>query len=42
VLAFGQIEFLSRRWAVRGWDDTVDREAGLETLTDSWSALLIE
>ncbi|HEY0902882.1 MAG TPA: TetR/AcrR family transcriptional regulator [Marmoricola sp.] len=42
VLAFGQIEFLSRRWAVRGWDETVDREAALETLTHSWAALLAE
>lgn len=42
VLAFGQIEFLSRRWSVRGWDDTVDREAALDTLADSWAALLIE
>lgn len=42
VLVFGQIEFLSRRWAVRGWDDKIDREAALETLTDSWSALLID
>jgi AcrR family transcriptional regulator len=42
VLAFGQIESLSRRWAVRGWDDSVDREAALETLTDSWYALLAQ
>jgi AcrR family transcriptional regulator len=38
VLAFGQLEFLSRRWLRGGW--TVDRDVALETLTDSWTQLL--
>lgn len=42
VLAFGQLETLSRRWARRGWDDTVERDVALETLTDGWCALLVE
>ncbi|HYF71528.1 MAG TPA: TetR/AcrR family transcriptional regulator, partial [Nocardioides sp.] len=41
VLAFGQLERLSRRWARRGWESTVDRDVALETLTDGWCALLV-
>jgi AcrR family transcriptional regulator len=40
VLAFGQFEFLSRRWFLSGW--TSDREVCLETLTDSWCHLLTD
>lgn len=40
VLAFGQLEFLSRRWFQKGW--IVPREICLQTLTDSWCALLID
>lgn len=42
VLAFGQLETLSRRWARRGWDSSVERDAALETLTDGWCALLVD
>jgi AcrR family transcriptional regulator len=38
VLAFGQLEFLSRRWQFEGWD--VDQAVALEMLTDSWCHLL--
>lgn len=38
VLAFGQFEFLARRWLRNGW--TFDRETALRALTDSWSHLL--
>jgi AcrR family transcriptional regulator len=38
VLAFGQVEFLSRRWQAEGWD--VGRDVALETITDSWCSLL--
>lgn len=40
VLAFGQLEFLSRRWRFEGWD--VDEATSLELLTDSWTHLLCE
>ena len=40
VLAFGQLEFLSRRWFQSGW--AIPREVCLRTLTDSWCALLID
>jgi AcrR family transcriptional regulator len=39
-LAFGELEFFSRRWMRLGW--TVDREASLELMTDSWCQLLAE
>lgn len=42
ALAFGQLETLSRRWARRGWESTGERDAALETLTDSWCALLVD
>ena len=40
VLAFGQLEYLSKRWLRVGW--AVDREICLRTLTDSWCHLLAE
>ncbi|AUI50452.1 TetR/AcrR family transcriptional regulator [Arthrobacter crystallopoietes] len=40
TLAFGQFEFLSRRWFRLGW--VTDRGICLETLTDSWCQLLTE
>jgi AcrR family transcriptional regulator len=42
VLAFGQLEFLSRRWMLEGWDSKVDRGVALEAITDAWCSLLIE
>ncbi|WP_345041855.1 TetR/AcrR family transcriptional regulator [Georgenia daeguensis] len=38
-LAFGQLEYLSVRWMLRGWT-VVDRETALEVLADSWCHLL--
>lgn len=38
MVAFGQFECVSRQWFRRGWQ--VEREALLETLTDSWCHLL--
>lgn len=40
VLAFGQFEFLSRRFFVAGW--RIDRQLCLDALTDSWRYLLTE
>ncbi|MGE2734330.1 TetR/AcrR family transcriptional regulator [Mycolicibacterium vaccae] len=40
ALAFGQFEFMSRRWFTRGWE--ADREVCLRTLTDSWAHLLTQ
>lgn len=40
ALAFGELEFLSRRWMRLGW--TVPREVALETMVDSWCQLLVE
>jgi AcrR family transcriptional regulator len=40
VLAFGELEFLSRRWFRVGW--VVPREICLQTLTDAWCHLLVE
>jgi AcrR family transcriptional regulator len=40
VLAFGQLEYLAKRWLRVGW--AVDREICLQTLTDSWCHLLTE
>ncbi|RBY83777.1 TetR/AcrR family transcriptional regulator [Geodermatophilus sp. TF02-6] len=40
VLAFGQLEFFSRRWFRTGWD--VDRNQTVALLTDSWRSLLID
>lgn len=38
ALAFGELEFLSRRWMRLGW--TVDREIALQTMVNSWCQLL--
>ncbi len=35
VLAFAEVEYLSRRWARLGWTADVTREAALEAVTDS-------
>lgn len=40
ALAFGELEFLSRRWMRLGW--TVPREVALETMVDSWCQLLVD
>lgn len=40
VLAFGQLEYLSRRYFATGWK--IPREVYLEELTDSWVHLLTE
>lgn len=40
ALAFGELEFFSRRWMRLGW--VVDRDTSLELMTDSWCHLLIE
>ncbi|MBB3084357.1 TetR/AcrR family transcriptional regulator [Geodermatophilus sabuli] len=40
TLAFGQLEFASRRWMRHGWD--VDRDETHAVLTESWSALLVD
>lgn len=40
ALAFGELEFLSRRWMRLGW--TVDRDVALETMVDSWCHLLTD
>ena len=39
TLAFGQLEFASRRWMQRGWD--VDRDETHALLTESWLDLLV-
>ncbi|KQW47343.1 TetR family transcriptional regulator [Nocardioides sp. Root1257] len=41
VLAFAQVEFLSRRWMLEGWDDKVARDVALDTIVDSWCSLLV-
>ncbi len=40
ALAFGQLEFYSRRWFQFGWID--DRDLSLTVMTDSWCSLLTE
>lgn len=40
VLAFGQLEYLSRRYFAIGW--RTPREIALEELTDSWMNLLVQ
>lgn len=40
-LAFGQLEYLSVRWMLRGWS-VVDRETALGVLADSWCHLLAD
>lgn len=39
TLAFGQLEFASRRWMRHGWD--VDRDETHAMLTESWLGLLV-
>ena len=39
TLAFGQLEFASRRWMRHGWD--VDRDETHAVLTESWLNLLV-
>ena len=39
VLAFGELEYLSRRWFQLGW--FVPRDVCLRVLTDSWCTLLV-
>jgi AcrR family transcriptional regulator len=40
TLAFGQLEFASRRWMRHGWD--VDRDETHAVLTESWLSLLVD
>ncbi|MDR6415181.1 helix-turn-helix domain-containing protein [Pseudarthrobacter sulfonivorans] len=40
TLAFGELEFFSRRWMRLGW--TVDRETSLDLMVDNWCFLLAE
>lgn len=40
TLAFGQLEFASRRWMRHGWD--VDRDETLNLLTESWCTLVAD
>lgn len=40
ALAFGQFEYVSRRFFSRGWE--ADRQVLLQTLTDSWCHLLAQ
>ncbi|WP_433825628.1 TetR/AcrR family transcriptional regulator [Actinoplanes sp. CA-015351] len=40
MLAFGQFEYVARRWFESGW--TFDRATTLTTITDSWCHLLID
>ena len=40
TLAFGQLEFASRRWMRHGWD--VDRDETHALLTESWLSLLVD
>ena len=41
ILAFGQLEYVSRRYFAVGWA-TVERQTALEELTDSWCHLVGE
>lgn len=40
AIAFGELEFISRRWMRLGW--VVDRDAALDTMVNSWCHLLLE
>jgi AcrR family transcriptional regulator len=42
VLAFGQVEFYSRRWAALGWGELLNRQAAADALVDSWCHLLCD
>jgi AcrR family transcriptional regulator len=40
TLAFGQLEFLSRRWFDTGWNALLPEQASVDLLVDSWCWLL--
>jgi hypothetical protein len=40
ALAFGELEFFSRRWMRLGW--TVDRDTSLDLMAENWCFLLAE
>jgi AcrR family transcriptional regulator len=40
TLAFGQLEFLSRRWFDVGWTESLQRDSSVDLLVDSWCWLL--
>ena len=40
ALAFGELEFFSRRWMRLGW--TVDRDMSLDLMVENWCFLLVE
>jgi AcrR family transcriptional regulator len=40
ALAFGELEFFSRRWMRLGW--TVDRDVSLDLMVETWCFLLAE
>jgi AcrR family transcriptional regulator len=42
TLAFGQLEFLSRRWFDTGWTESMQRDLSVTLLIDSWCWLLTE
>jgi AcrR family transcriptional regulator len=42
TLAFGQLEFLSRRWFDTNWTESLPRDASVRILVDSWCWLLTE
>jgi AcrR family transcriptional regulator len=42
TLAFGQLEFLSRRWFDAGWTDSLQRDSSVDLLVDSWCWLLTD
>jgi hypothetical protein len=40
VLAFGQLELLSRRWFDTGWTALIPQEISIDLLVDNWCWLL--
>ena len=42
TLAFGQLEFLSRRWFSDGWTAALTRKTSIDMLVDSWCHLLTD
>lgn len=42
VLAFAQIEVMSRRWVSEGWGAALDRQSALDAMVDTWCLLLGE
>jgi AcrR family transcriptional regulator len=42
VLAFAQVEVMSRRWMAEGWGPHLDRQSALEAMVDTWCLLLGE